>query len=219
MNTQRSTVIGVFHERQQAQRAVEELHRAGFGEAHLGVALRDTDSTTPAAPAPDAQHGAHGNRFGRRFGSGRRTRRPLGSRHHGGNAARDRPGNPRRWFVRRDFSQHCRGRAAGGLVGALIGLGIPEDEAKYYEGEFKSGKTVVTVRAENRPRKRGRFFAAMVRMIGAWQRLRRTRPATLPSTVTRSSVNGAHRIPRLRLMSAICRCKAPKRYSWDVRDV
>ena len=36
--------------------------------------------------------------------------------------------------------------AAGGLIGALIGLGIPEEEAEYYEGEFKKGRTVVTVK-------------------------------------------------------------------------
>jgi hypothetical protein len=32
----------------------------------------------------------------------------------------------------------------------LIGLGIPEDEAHYYEDEFKAGRLVVTARAENR---------------------------------------------------------------------
>ncbi len=35
--------------------------------------------------------------------------------------------------------------AAGGLIGALVGLGIPEEEAKYYESEFNEGRTVVTV--------------------------------------------------------------------------
>jgi len=35
-------------------------------------------------------------------------------------------------------------------VGALVGLGIPEDEAHYYQGEFESGRTIVTVKAEAR---------------------------------------------------------------------
>jgi hypothetical protein len=42
------------------------------------------------------------------------------------------------------------GAAAGGLLGALAGLGIPEEEARYYEGEFKSGRTLVTVKAGDR---------------------------------------------------------------------
>jgi len=42
------------------------------------------------------------------------------------------------------------GAAIAGLAGALIGLGIPEEEAHYYEGEFKAGRTLVTVRAPGR---------------------------------------------------------------------
>ena len=72
MNTQRSTVVGVFHERQQAQRAVEELRRAGFEDAHLGVALRDGDSTksTTSAPDPKAEHAAIGLAAGVGTGAG-----------------------------------------------------------------------------------------------------------------------------------------------------
>ena len=39
------------------------------------------------------------------------------------------------------------GAAAAGLAGALVGLGIPEDEAKHYDTEFQSGRTIVTVKA------------------------------------------------------------------------
>jgi len=42
------------------------------------------------------------------------------------------------------------GAVAGGVIGALLGIGVPEDEAKYYDEEFRSGRTIVTVRAENR---------------------------------------------------------------------
>ncbi|MGH7129004.1 MAG: general stress protein, partial [Planctomycetaceae bacterium] len=42
------------------------------------------------------------------------------------------------------------GAAAGGLVGALIGLGIPEEEARFYDTEFRAGRTVVTVQAGDR---------------------------------------------------------------------
>jgi hypothetical protein len=37
----------------------------------------------------------------------------------------------------------------GGLTGALIGLGIPEYEAKRYEGKVKEGGILISVHSEN----------------------------------------------------------------------
>ena len=31
------------------------------------------------------------------------------------------------------------------LVGALVGAGLPEHEAKYYQAELEAGRTIVTV--------------------------------------------------------------------------
>ena len=42
------------------------------------------------------------------------------------------------------------GAAGGGLLGALTGLGVPEDEARWYEAEVGRGGTLVTVRADGR---------------------------------------------------------------------
>ena len=39
------------------------------------------------------------------------------------------------------------GATVGTLVGGLIGLGVPEDDAEYYEGEVDAGRYVVTVDA------------------------------------------------------------------------
>src|SRR4051812_49430922 len=44
--TKRSTVVGVFEDRQQADRAVAELHQAGFREDQIGLAMRQTDGST-----------------------------------------------------------------------------------------------------------------------------------------------------------------------------
>lgn len=41
------------------------------------------------------------------------------------------------------------GAAAGGLTGALIGMGIPEYEAKRYEGKIKGGCVLISVHAAN----------------------------------------------------------------------
>jgi hypothetical protein len=41
------------------------------------------------------------------------------------------------------------GGAIGGLTGALIGMGIPEYEAKRYEGRVKEGGILVSVHSDN----------------------------------------------------------------------
>jgi uncharacterized protein (TIGR02271 family) len=48
------------------------------------------------------------------------------------------------------LSSAAAGAAAAGIAGALVGLGIPKDEAEYYEGEFQSGRTLVTVKGGTR---------------------------------------------------------------------
>jgi hypothetical protein len=41
------------------------------------------------------------------------------------------------------------GGALGGITGALIGMGIPEYEAKRYEGKLKGGRCLLAVHSEN----------------------------------------------------------------------
>jgi hypothetical protein len=43
------------------------------------------------------------------------------------------------------------GGGVGGLTGALIGLGIPEYEAKQYEGKLRDGNILLSVHTENEP--------------------------------------------------------------------
>src|SRR5450432_383234 len=41
------------------------------------------------------------------------------------------------------------GAAVGGIAGGLIGMGIPEIEAKRYEGKIKKGNLLISVHTEN----------------------------------------------------------------------
>jgi hypothetical protein len=41
------------------------------------------------------------------------------------------------------------GAAAGGLTGALIGMGMPEYEAEQYEEKMKGGNILISVHAED----------------------------------------------------------------------
>ena len=42
------------------------------------------------------------------------------------------------------------GATVGGLTGAFVGFGIPEYEAKRYEGKIKEGNILISVHSENR---------------------------------------------------------------------
>ena len=42
------------------------------------------------------------------------------------------------------------GATGGGLIGGLIGADFPEEEARFYERELKTGRVLVGVRAEGR---------------------------------------------------------------------
>ncbi len=41
------------------------------------------------------------------------------------------------------------GATVGGVAGALVGLGLPEYEAKQYEGKLKKGIILISVHTEN----------------------------------------------------------------------
>ena len=47
------------------------------------------------------------------------------------------------------LSGAAAGATVGGITGALIGMGIPEFEAKRYEGKIKDGNILISVHAEN----------------------------------------------------------------------
>ena len=54
MMAQQSTVVGVFDDRQQADRAVDELRRAGFRDDQIGVAMRYDAGDSGLVNATDA---------------------------------------------------------------------------------------------------------------------------------------------------------------------
>jgi uncharacterized membrane protein len=41
------------------------------------------------------------------------------------------------------------GAAVGGIGGALVGMGIPEYEAKRYEGKIRAGNILISVHTDN----------------------------------------------------------------------
>lgn len=47
-------------------------------------------------------------------------------------------------------SNAAGGAAAAGIVGALVGWGVPEEHATHYQSEVAAGRTIVTVTSSQR---------------------------------------------------------------------
>jgi len=143
----RATVVAAFENRQQAQQAVEELRRKGFRDDEIGIVAQDTQKGESATTDEKTGHAETRAIAGAVAGAGVGTLWGLGIMAGllpaigpviaGGTLAAI-------------LASAATGAAAAGLAGALIGLGIPEEEARYYESEFKSGRILVTVKADGR---------------------------------------------------------------------
>jgi hypothetical protein len=143
----RTTAIAIFDDRAHAQRAIEQLKLAGFTEREIGVTARDTADADVDVDVADGGKKTHakegaiagvaaGASVGALWGLGilAGVLPGIGTAIAGGTLAAI-------------LSSAAAGAATAGIAGTLIGLGIPEEEAKYYDREFQAGRVVVTVDA------------------------------------------------------------------------
>ena len=143
----RTTAIALFDDRIQAQRAIARLKSAGFTEKEIGVTSRGDESDHGMGEDRNETHAKEGAIAGVATGAGvgalwglgilAGVLPAIGPAIAGGTLAAL-------------LSSAAVGAATAGVAGALIGLGIPEEEANYYESEFKAGRTLVTVDADAR---------------------------------------------------------------------
>lgn len=188
---QRSTVVGVFEDRARADEAVAELIAAGFPKDRIGVAMRhDAGEMGPAdATEVEGSHAGSGAVTGVFTGLGLGALAGLGVLAGiipvvGPAIAAGTLGVV--------LSNVAAGAGIAGLVGALIGAGVPEHEAKYYHGEFESGRTIVTVTADGRADE----ATAILRRLGAYDMKSAGDVATTPGTVPpRAATTSAAKAP------------------------
>ena len=139
------TVVGLFKDTAQAERAIRDLKAAGFSDSRIGVIMQDraeerrlaTDTGTKAgegAAAGAVGGGVFGGLVGLLAGVGALVIPGIGPIIAGGALASTLAGAG-------------IGAAAGGLIGALIGMGISEEDARYYETGLREGGILVTVDA------------------------------------------------------------------------
>ncbi|MFO0950698.1 MAG: hypothetical protein U0835_06000 [Isosphaeraceae bacterium] len=145
---QATTVVGVFDDRTQAEGAISDLLKAGFRFDEIGVAMRGEKTSVEATADEEGNsHAGSGAVTGAVTGVGLGALAGLGVLSGvipvlGPAIAAGTLGVI--------LSNAAAGAGIAGLVGALIGAGIHDDEAKYYQDEFEAGRSIVTVRADGR---------------------------------------------------------------------
>ena len=135
------TTVAVFDTREAAENAVNDLRASGYRDDQIGIVARDSRGNTVRTDGA-GDNAAEGAAVGAAAGAGALA---LGSLAVSfgiipviGPILAVGP-------LAAALISAVGGAAAGGMAGALIGLGIPEGEAKYYEGQVEAGKYLVTV--------------------------------------------------------------------------
>jgi hypothetical protein len=141
---QRTSVVAVFTDRHQADRAVDELLRAGFRKDQIGVLARDSQGTTTTKSSSTAADKGTGAAVG--AATGAVAGAGVGGLVALGILAGLIPGiGPAiaGGTLAVVLANAAGGAAIAGIAGALIGMGVAEEEAKHYETEFKAGRIIV----------------------------------------------------------------------------
>lgn len=143
----KKSVICIATSLQQAEVIVDDLKAAGFNNNDISVLFPDKSSTrdfahekstkAPEGAVTGAGTGvAVGGALGWLAGIGALAIPGIGPLVAAGP-------------ILAALSGAAVGGAVGGIAGALVGLGIPEYEAKRYEGKVKDGNILVSVHTDN----------------------------------------------------------------------
>jgi hypothetical protein len=159
MSDRHTVVAGLLPNQEQAKLAFGELRAAGFAPEQIGVLARD-----PGAEAGITGHketyaeegGAYGAATGGTVGAltgwavaaGLWVIPGVGPLVAAGTLATILAGA-------------AAGAAVGGVAGVLIGVGIPEEEAHYYDAELALGRVLITVRADGRAEEARRILSGL----------------------------------------------------------
>jgi hypothetical protein len=146
MADKNKAVFGIYSNRLNAERGVDALAASGFSHSDISVLLPDQESTREFAhekntKAPEGatagavSGGALGGTFGFLAGVGALAIPGVGPFIAAGP-------------LLATFGGIGIGASIGGVTGALVGMGMPEYEAKRYEGRLKEGGILLSVHCD-----------------------------------------------------------------------
>lgn len=145
-----ATVIGVFSNRDQAERAIQDMRAKGFTENEISLVAKEGKGRKAGGKRGEGG-GQEGEDLTMRqdLGDGAITGGALGGVAGllAGAGALAIPGiGP--IVAAGPIVAGLTGAAAGGLAGGLLDLGIPEERGRYYEEKVKEGKILAVVKAD-----------------------------------------------------------------------
>ena len=137
------SVVGLFADQEMAERAINDLRSAGFDPTHMGIVMRDRGAAKDLAREEGVSSTAGAVTGGLVGGTAGALLAAAG--------ALVVPGiGP--FIAGGILAGALVGGAAGWLIGGLVGLGVPEEEAKYYQKRVEGGSVLLTVAAPYRGR-------------------------------------------------------------------
>jgi hypothetical protein len=132
----------MFNSRAEAERAVAALRESGYRDDQIGLVGKDAKGKTVRSGAADETNVEEGAAIG--AGVGALGGAAIGAGIMAGVIPVIGPvlalGTLGTILV-----NAAGGAAAVGIAGALVGWGIPDEDAKYYESEVQAGRYLVTV--------------------------------------------------------------------------
>jgi len=142
-------MIGMFHTANDARRTIEELREAKFSDRKIGVLTHNKqgDAEVKSFRALERNEAVAGAAVGAVAGAGGGTIWALGIAV--GVLPAIGPVIAGGLLVALAVSA-ASGAAAGILVGTLVGLGVTDEEAAYYDAEFRKGHTILVVQPGDR---------------------------------------------------------------------
>lgn len=140
-------IFGVFETKARAEKAISDLKAAGFDDDNIGMIYRDMEGKTVKTGAADDTYAEEGAVAGAVAGAAGGALVGAGII-----AGMLTPIGPvlALGTLGTILVNAAGGAAIAGLAGALIGWGIPEEDAEFYETEVKAGRYLVTVEAGER---------------------------------------------------------------------
>lgn len=139
-----STTAGVFATRAAADQAIAELKASGYRDDQIGLIHKDSSGKTVKTDGAGDPHTKAGEGYALGAAAGAVGGAAVGAGIIAGVIPVIGPviaiGT-----LGTVLLNAVGGAAIAGLTGALIGWGIPEEDAKYYESEVQAGRYLVTV--------------------------------------------------------------------------
>lgn len=148
-----TNITGIFDNRIEAERAITELFNAGFDKDDISLIVTDSARDKILSDRVKTVEGDEASRAAKGGATGAAVGGALGAIAAGltaiGSIVVPGAGLLVVGPVVAVLSGAGAGAAVGGLAGALINAGYPNDEAKRYEEAVKAGKVLVIVHTDD----------------------------------------------------------------------